>query len=33
MNGFMAYWDSPELIDDILAELEATRLEIFTESE
>ena len=33
MNGFMAYWDNPAAIDDILSELEAARLEIFTESE
>lgn len=31
MNGFMAYWDNPEAIDDILAEMEAARLEIFAE--
>jgi hypothetical protein len=33
MNGFMAYWDNPDAIDDILEELEAARLEIFAESE
>jgi ABC-type glycerol-3-phosphate transport system substrate-binding protein len=33
MNGFMAFWDNPEAIDDILAGLEAARLEIFAESE
>jgi hypothetical protein len=27
----MAFWDNPDAIDDILAELEAARLEIFTE--
>lgn len=31
MNGFMAYWDDPTAIDDILAELEAARQEIFVE--
>ncbi len=31
MNGLMSYWDDPTLIDDVLAELEATRLEIFVE--
>ena len=31
MNGFMEFWDNPEDIDDILAELEAARQEIFTE--
>jgi multiple sugar transport system substrate-binding protein/raffinose/stachyose/melibiose transport system substrate-binding protein len=31
MNGFMAYWDDPEAIDDILADLEATRQEVFAE--
>ena len=31
MNGFMAYWDNPEAIDDILADMEAARLEIFAE--
>ena len=33
MNGFMAFWDDPAAIDDILAELEATRQEIFVEAE
>jgi multiple sugar transport system substrate-binding protein/raffinose/stachyose/melibiose transport system substrate-binding protein len=33
MNGFMAYWDNPDAIDDILADLEAARQEIFVESE
>jgi hypothetical protein len=27
----MAFWDDPEVIDDILAELEAVRQEVFTE--
>ena len=31
MNAFMAYWDNPEAIDDILAEVEAARQEIFAE--
>ena len=31
MNGFMAYWDNPAAIDDILADMEAARLEIFAE--
>jgi multiple sugar transport system substrate-binding protein len=31
MNGFMAYWDDPTVIDDVLAEFEATRQEVFTE--
>jgi hypothetical protein len=31
MNGFMTYWDNPEAIDDILAEMEAARLEFFAE--
>jgi hypothetical protein len=31
INGFMAYGDNPEAIDDILAEVEAARLEIFAE--
>ena len=31
MNGFMEFWDSPDSIDDILARLEATRQEVFTE--
>jgi len=31
MNGFMEFWDSPDNIDDILARLEATRQEVFTE--
>jgi multiple sugar transport system substrate-binding protein/raffinose/stachyose/melibiose transport system substrate-binding protein len=34
MNGMMAFWDDPyndEALDDILAELEAARLEIFAE--
>lgn len=29
MNGIMAYWADPKAIDDILADLEATRQEIF----
>jgi hypothetical protein len=32
MNGLMAYWDNPEAIDDILADMEAARLEIFAEA-
>ncbi len=31
MNGMMAFWDDPEAIDDILADLEATRQEVFAE--
>ncbi|RME78362.1 MAG: carbohydrate ABC transporter substrate-binding protein [Chloroflexi bacterium] len=31
MNGFMAFWDDPAAIDDILADLEATRQEVFAE--
>ncbi len=31
MAGFMEFWDNPENIDDILARLEAARLEIFAE--
>jgi hypothetical protein len=31
MNGFMEFWDNPGNIDDILARLETTRQEIFTE--
>ena len=34
MNGMMAFWDDPyndEALDDILAELEAARQEIFAE--
>jgi multiple sugar transport system substrate-binding protein/raffinose/stachyose/melibiose transport system substrate-binding protein len=33
MNGMMAFWDDPEAIDDILADLEATRQEVFAEEE
>jgi hypothetical protein len=33
MNGFMSFWDDPTAVDDILAELEATRQEIFVEEE
>ena len=29
MNGFMEFWDNPDSISDILARLEAARLEIF----
>ena len=28
MNAFMAFWDDPDSIDELLAELEAARLEI-----
>jgi len=31
MNGMMAFWDDPEAIEDILADLEATRQEVFAE--
>ncbi len=31
MNGMMAFWDDPSQIDAILEELEAARLEIFSE--
>ena len=31
MNGMMAFWDDPSQLDAILEELEAARLEIFTE--
>jgi multiple sugar transport system substrate-binding protein/raffinose/stachyose/melibiose transport system substrate-binding protein len=31
MNGMMAFWDNPAAIDDILAEMEAARLELFAE--
>lgn len=33
MNGMMAFWDDPEAIGDILADLEATRQEVFAEGE
>ncbi len=33
MNGFMAFWDDPEAIDDILADLEAVRQDVFAEEE
>lgn len=33
MNGMMAFWDNPNAIDDILADLEATRQEVFAEDE
>ncbi len=33
MNGMMAFWDDPAAIDDILADLEATRQEVFAEEE
>jgi multiple sugar transport system substrate-binding protein/raffinose/stachyose/melibiose transport system substrate-binding protein len=33
MNGFMSFWDDPSAVDDVLAELEATRQEIFVEEE
>ncbi len=33
MNGMMAFWDDPEAIDDILADLEAVRQEVFAEEE
>jgi ABC-type glycerol-3-phosphate transport system substrate-binding protein len=33
MNGMMAYWDDPEAIDDILADMEAVRQEVFAEEE
>jgi hypothetical protein len=29
MNAFMAFWDDPDSIDDLLAELERVRQEIF----
>ena len=29
MNAFMAFWDDPSLIDELLAELEKVRQEIF----
>jgi multiple sugar transport system substrate-binding protein/raffinose/stachyose/melibiose transport system substrate-binding protein len=29
MNAFMAFWDDPSLIDELLADLEETRQEIF----
>ncbi len=32
MNGMMAFWDDPAAIDSILADLEATRQEVFAES-
>jgi multiple sugar transport system substrate-binding protein/raffinose/stachyose/melibiose transport system substrate-binding protein len=31
MNGFMEFWANPEKIDSILAKLEKTRKEVFTE--
>ena len=31
MNGIMAFWDEPEAIDDILADLESVRQEVFAE--
>ncbi len=31
MNGFMRFWDNPDEIEDILANLEMSRQEIFTE--
>lgn len=33
MNAFMAFWENPEAIDDILDELEASRQAIFAEEE
>lgn len=33
MNAFMAFWDDPTLVDDLLADLEATRQEVFAEQE
>lgn len=33
MNGMMAFWDDPDAIDSILADLEATRQEVFAEEE
>ena len=33
MNGFMRFWDNPEEIEDILAQLEMARQEIFVEEE
>ena len=33
MNAFMAFWENPEAIDDILDELEASRQVIFAEEE
>jgi multiple sugar transport system substrate-binding protein/raffinose/stachyose/melibiose transport system substrate-binding protein len=33
MNGFMQFWDNPGDIEDILANLESTRQEIFAEEE
>jgi multiple sugar transport system substrate-binding protein/raffinose/stachyose/melibiose transport system substrate-binding protein len=33
MDGFMDFWDDPESIDDILEELEATRLDILEDME
>jgi hypothetical protein len=31
MNGFMSFWDDPSAVDDVLAEMEAARQEIFVE--
>ncbi len=31
MNGFMQFWDNPDEIEDILANLESVRQEVFTE--
>ena len=33
MNSMMAFWDDPEAIDDILADLEATRQQVFAEEQ
>ena len=33
MNGMMAFWDDPSQVDTILEQLEATRLEVFADSE
>ena len=31
MNAFMAFWDDPTIVDDLLEDLEATRQEVFVE--
>lgn len=33
MNGLMSYWDDPAVVDDVLAAMEETRLEVFAEEE
>ncbi len=33
MNAMMAFWDDPTLVDDLLADLETTRQQVFAESE